>query len=142
MSRRQRNNDQPRPWFGSTQDGGFYAVRGGYVRKHQKPLLTPPVDYWYPPQRVVAGLQEYGTPLNNPIPLLHHNQATRGTGRVYRVPMTPRYQVENYVPDGMQMFVTPDPTLTGYMAAAQGPEMYPYLWGYQPHVQFMGGDLW
>lgn len=127
--------------FGATPRG-YYTPRSGYIRARPRQLHTPPEAYWFPPQDLRPTLQEYGTPYNNPIPNLHHDQAVRGSGRFLRIPLRPRYPVENYVPDGVFANVTPDATLNGYNAAALGPEQFPPIWGYFPQPRWQGADLW
>lgn len=137
MSRKQFNNDCLRPEFGATP-WGYYTPRGQYIRKRPKQLHSRPVEYWYPAQDVLPGLVDFGNELNNPIPILNHDQAVRSTGRIYRIPLKPRYQEENMVSDGMVMFVSPDPTLMGYQGNSTGATAFPPLIGTFAPVGFTG----
>lgn len=94
---------------------------GGYTRKHPKALHTPPLQMWTPPQSNDPYKAEYGNEFNNPQPIIHHHIAARSSGRVLRFPALNEVEKawgDNMLTDGMRMFVTPDPTLTGTLSSA------------------------
>lgn len=99
------------------------GVVGGYTRRYPKQMMTPPPPMWEPNQP--PGGAEFGPAhynvFNNPVPFVHHHKAVTSRGRRKRLPALGELEKawsDNMLQDGMRMYVTPDPTLTGTLTGA------------------------
>lgn len=122
---------------------------GGYMRRYPKQMMTPPPPMWEPVQP--PGGTEFGPAhynvFNNPVPFVHHHQAALSSGRRVRLPALGELEKawsDNMLQDGMRMYVTPDPTLTGTLTgAATFPQQLPgCFWvPYNAKDQLGGGHI-
>lgn len=108
---------------------------GRHRYRYQRPLHTPPMATWVPPQHVDRYKAVFGNPhvnqLNNPHDYYHRYQANTSSGRLLVLP-APNAEYKawagNMIQDSQVMNIAPDDTLTGTFAGVFPNQLPPHHW--------------